>query len=271
MVANGNRRSRPIIVWCDEFAGLLNSFERDGHESARAFYLTGWSVTNHLVDRLGRGSLFCKDLAISIFGAMTPGPFQEYVREAAGGADADGFLQRLQLAVYPDQSASWRLVDRSPDRMAEARALALFERLFALDEDDAHGKPPALHFAPDAQEVFERWLGGLEHRIAIRGTVSAPRGSATCRSTARSCRRSRWSATWRAGRAPRAFRCRSRRQSGPSHGARTSTLTRPGIYSLSTDDRLIEAEMVRRMRQGSSRGREGPRHPSRVPEGHQSR
>jgi hypothetical protein len=165
LVENGKRRCRPMIVWCDELAGLLHSFDREGRESDRAFYLEGWSVTNHTVDRVGRGSLFCRDLAISIFGAMTPGPFERYVREAAGGDGADGFLQRLQLLVYPDQAKEWRAVDRPPNHTAEARALALMERLFALDQDDDHGRPPALHFARDAQEVFDRWIEALERRL----------------------------------------------------------------------------------------------------------
>jgi hypothetical protein len=166
LVENGKRRCRPMIVWCDELAGLLSSFERDGREGDRAFYLTGWSVQNHTVDRVARGSHFLPDLAISIFGAMTPGPFERYVREAATGGDgADGFLQRLQLLVYPDQPKEWRLVDRSPNRTAEARALALMERLFEIDDDDEHGKPRALRFAPDAQEAFDRWIEALERRL----------------------------------------------------------------------------------------------------------
>lgn len=169
LVENGKRRCRPMIVWCDELAGLLNSFERDGRESDRTFYLEGWSVTNHTVDRVGRGSLYLRDLAISVFGAMTPGPFERYVHEAAGGAGADGFLQRMQLMVYPDQPKEWRAVDRERNRVAEERALALMERLFALDEDDDHGRPPALHFAPDAQDRFDRWIAALERRLRDQG------------------------------------------------------------------------------------------------------
>lgn len=111
LVSNGMRRCRPMIVWCDELGGLLHSFDREGHESARDFYLAAWSVQTHRVDRIARGELFLRDLAISIFGAMTPGPFEKYVREAAGGESADGFLQRLQFLVYPDQGAEWRHVD----------------------------------------------------------------------------------------------------------------------------------------------------------------
>jgi hypothetical protein len=162
----GKRRCQPIIVWRDELVGLLSSFDRDGHESDRKILMEAWSVSSITVDRMSRGTIFAKDFAVSMFGCVTPGAFGTYVREATtAGAGADGFLQRLQLLVYPDAPATWSYVDRSPDRMAERRARALYERLFALDEDDEHDKPPALHFDSDAQEFFEQWLTVLEARL----------------------------------------------------------------------------------------------------------
>ena len=43
--------------------------------------------------------------------------------------------------------------------------MALYERLFSLDEDDDYDKPPALHFAHDAQAFFDEWLQALELRL----------------------------------------------------------------------------------------------------------
>ena len=163
----GPRRCQPIIIWRDELLSLLSSFERDGHENDRKQLMEGWSVTTVNVDRIGRGSLSAKDFAVSIFGCATPGAFGTYVREATtDGAGADGFLQRLQLLVYPDPPSAWQHVDRCPDQIAEQRALAVYERLFALDEDD---EPPALHFADDAQEFFNEWYKGLELRLRDPG------------------------------------------------------------------------------------------------------
>lgn len=165
LVENGKRRSRPMIVWCDELAFLLNSFERDGREQDRAFYLAAWSVTNHQIDRIARGSLLIRDLAVSIFGNMTPGSFARYVRDTVRGGDNDGFLQRLQIMVYPDPLTEWTYIDRKPMQVAERRAQDLFERLFALDEDDKYGRPPALHFSPDAQVFFDTWFAELERKL----------------------------------------------------------------------------------------------------------
>lgn len=165
-VQRGARHATPVIVWRDEVVGLFNSFERDGHEADRKVYLEGWSGQSISIDRVGRGTQHAKDFTCSIFGGATPGAIAPYVRETtAEGAGADGFLQRAQLLVYPDPLPAWELVDRKPDHMAEMRAFAVFERLYALDEDDEQGKPPALHFADDAQSFFNAWLTNLEHRL----------------------------------------------------------------------------------------------------------
>jgi putative DNA primase/helicase len=164
--ARGTRRCQPIAIWRDELVSLLSAFERDGHESDRKQLMEGWGVSTITVDRVARGTIFAKDFAVSIFGCVTPGAFGAYVREAsADGSGADGFLQRLQLLVYPDQPAVWKHVDRGPDQIAEQRALEVYERLFSLDEDDDHGKPPALHFADDAQAFFDGWREALELRL----------------------------------------------------------------------------------------------------------
>lgn len=164
--SRGKRRCQPIVVWRDELVGLFAAFDRDGHESDRKLLMEGWGVSTISVDRIGRGTLYARDFAISIFGCVTPGAFGSYVREATDqGSGADGFLQRLQLLVYPDQPATWTYVDRTPDRVAERRALALYERLFAIDADDDLGRPPALNFDEDAQAFFDEWIAVLEYRL----------------------------------------------------------------------------------------------------------
>ena len=104
---------------------------------------------------------------MSVFGNATPEPFEAYVREAAGrGMGADGFLQRFQLAVYPDRIAPGPVVDQFKNADAERRAIQLFERLAAIDENDDEGHPPALRFADDAQEFYFSWQAELDRELA---------------------------------------------------------------------------------------------------------
>jgi hypothetical protein len=166
LVDRGKGRSYPLGIVRDELLGLLHTFEREGRESDRTFYLEGWGVANKAVDRIGRGEVFTKDLALVVFGSTTPGPFQGYVREACkSGGGADGLLQRFQMLVYPDPSTDWKHVDSAIDHIAERRAVALFERLAGIFEDDDDGKPPALRFCDEAQVIFDQWLGKLERRL----------------------------------------------------------------------------------------------------------
>jgi putative DNA primase/helicase len=96
------------------------------------------------------------------------------LRETFEGEKDDGFIQRFQVSVYPDPPHTWRNIDRYPDTPAKQRAFEFFERLDSLDatnlgaeqtEDDV----PALHFAPDAQELFDTWREELEGKLRREG------------------------------------------------------------------------------------------------------
>lgn len=166
-------RSHPLGVLRDELLGLFHTFERDGREGDRDFYLEGWSAANKATDRVGRGEVFTRDLCLILYGNATPGPFEAYVREATKHAGADGFLQRLQLMVYPDPLPSWVHVDSHADRLAERTATAVFERLASINEEDEDGKPPALRFTSEAQDIFDVWLCTLEERLRSGGEHAA--------------------------------------------------------------------------------------------------
>ena len=43
-------------------------------------------------------------LSLSLFGTIQPGPLARYLKGAASGDDADGFMPRFQILVYPDPS-----------------------------------------------------------------------------------------------------------------------------------------------------------------------
>ncbi len=104
--------------------------------------------------------------------AVQPGVLAEYVRLAvAGGAGADGLLQRFGLIVHPDISPDWREVDRYPDRTARDAVTALAERLDSLNpadigaEADPYGAVPFLRFDDAAQALFSEWRTALERRL----------------------------------------------------------------------------------------------------------
>lgn len=157
-----------VLLHRDELAGFFRTLERQGHEADRAFYLECWNGDGSFTyDRIGRGTFHIAGACLSIIGSIQPGPLSELLR-GQGGAGDDGLLQRFQLAVWPDVGADWRNVDRAPDQPARHATQSVIDRLAALTAERLGADPaliPALHFADDAQQLFDVWREGLEKRL----------------------------------------------------------------------------------------------------------
>ena len=163
---------RGMLVLRDELAGWLRTLERSGREGEREFYLEAWNGTGGFTfDRIGRGTVHIDALTLTILGAIQPGKLERYLDEAvAGGGGADGLLQRFQLVVYPDQVGEYKHVDRYPNSEARQKVNHIFGALDTLDPaelglDAQESDIPALHFSPEAQELFDVWRGELEQRL----------------------------------------------------------------------------------------------------------
>jgi putative DNA primase/helicase len=171
-----------IMILRDELTGFFYSLDKQGNESARAFYLEGWDGLgeNFVYDRIGRGTIIIEAVCIGIYGTIQPGPLSHYIRSAYSGINegADGLLQRFQLLVFPD-TPPWKHVDRAPDLVARERYDSVFEQIEKLDpfaigaERCSSGKIPFLHFDHPAQEFFNEWWCDLETR-KLRGGNESP-------------------------------------------------------------------------------------------------
>jgi len=163
-----------IIMVRDEFAGFMRGLERDGQENARAYFLEGFEGSGFsYTDRISRGTTKSPN-TISMIGTIQPNPFDRLVRAYLrdGGAD-DGFIQRLQVAVFPDAPTDWRQVDRLPDKSAmeavqqAARRIASLKpiEIGAIPDSSDSSKIPFLHFEDSAQNLFDAWYGALQLRL----------------------------------------------------------------------------------------------------------
>ncbi len=166
-------QANPSILVCrDELQGFFAGLERHGQESARAFYLEAWTGDKAFkVDRISRGSTRVPRACVSVLGGIQPGPMGSLMRELQRNARAnDGLLQRFQLAVWPDLSRRFELIDMEPNRENWRDVMTLFERLGSLDPTTvgAHTSDssiPYLRFSEDAQVMFSRWLEDHENRL----------------------------------------------------------------------------------------------------------
>lgn len=157
-----------LLVFRDELIGLLASWDKEGREGDRAFYLEGWNGTGSFnIDRIARGSLHIKNLCLSVFGGIQPELLERYLAGMSASLDNDGRVQRFQVLVYPD-SVKWEWRDRYPVKGAREAVRDLFDRLASFDpmQDgaapaDDFVKLPHFHFDDGAQEIFKEWCWEL--------------------------------------------------------------------------------------------------------------
>ena len=158
-----NENPTGLLHLRDELTGLLAGWERAGREQDRAFYLEAWNGNGSMtIDRIGRGTSHVKLICVSLFGGIQPSKLLPYL-QAATGYENDGFVQRLQLAVYP-KAADWGYTDEYPNKQARDRAFALIQQLADADfkaisyDADEYNEFAYTRFDTDAQEVFKNWL-----------------------------------------------------------------------------------------------------------------
>jgi len=157
-----------LMVCRDELIGLLASWDREGKEGDKAFYLEGWNGTGSFnIDRIGRGSLHIKNLCVSVFGGIQPELLERYLASMVTSLDNDGRIQRFQVMVYPD-AVPWEWRDRYPVEGARESVRDLFAHLAELDPvqqgaapSDDFVKLPHFSFDDAAQGIFVEWCTNL--------------------------------------------------------------------------------------------------------------
>lgn len=161
-----------LTVLRDELTGLLSTLKREGHESDRGFLLECWNGTGSFTfDRIARGTRHIPAACLALFGSVQPGPLARYMQGTINGNEADGFIPRFQVLVYPDPPEKYVHVDRWPNKDAKNDAYAVFraiDQLNAVDKgckSDDEGGLPFLNFTPEAQQFFDGWYTELQGRL----------------------------------------------------------------------------------------------------------
>lgn len=167
-----SRNPAGLLVFRDELIGLLSSWEREGHEGDRAFYLEGWNGTGSFsVDRITRGEIRIKNFCLSVFGGIQPDLLERYLSGVVNSMDNDGRIQRFQVLVYPDP-VPWEWRDRHPVQGVREAVRDLFDRLASFDPLQDGAKPaddfvklPYFSFDDAAQELFIEWSHHLNKEL----------------------------------------------------------------------------------------------------------
>ena len=115
---------RGLLYFRDELTGLFRTMEKQGHESDRKFFLESWvGLYPYRVERMGREEVLIERACLSIFGTIQPGPLASYLRGSISGEEADGFMPRFQILVYPDPYPEFAYIDQAPNGQAKDRAV----------------------------------------------------------------------------------------------------------------------------------------------------
>ncbi|CAK8715796.1 hypothetical protein KKHLCK_04910 [Candidatus Electrothrix laxa] len=156
---------RGLLYFRDELIALFRRMERAGNEQDRAFMLEAWSGHGcHTDDRIGRGTVRAENICISLLGSIQPDKISEYLNRAVANGENDGFVQRLQLMVYPDPVKNWQYIDRRPDIEAKNRGYNVIAALAELEvmPPEPTDDKPFLRFSGQGQVIFQEWLTRLQ-------------------------------------------------------------------------------------------------------------
>ncbi|VEJ46057.1 YfjI family protein [Bartonella vinsonii] len=168
-----NENPRGLLMIRDELSGFLTNMERKEYQTDRAFYLEAFNGDGYFFyDRIGRGTIYISNATLSIIGTIQPTRILHFIRHALYGKGDDGFLQRFQMIVWPDENQEWKWKDRPPLKDAYKD----YEEVFRSFRDKPLGSsehPIVMRFSPDAQELFREWWEKL-HREIRRNDLSEP-------------------------------------------------------------------------------------------------
>ncbi|GAA5101825.1 YfjI family protein [Bartonella acomydis] len=149
---------RGLLMVRDELSGFLTDMERKEYQTDRAFYLEAFNGDGQFTyDRIGRGTIFIPNATLSIIGGIQPSRILPFIRNALYGKGNDGFLQRFQMLVWPDDTKDWQWVDRHPNQEAWKTYEGVFHSLY----DKPLGSPEhplVMRFSAEAQEIFREWM-----------------------------------------------------------------------------------------------------------------
>lgn len=157
-----NENPNGLLLVRDELPGFLGRLDSEEHQSERAFYLESFNGDGSFTyDRIGRGTVHIASCTLSLIGGVQPSRIAPIVRGAVSGASNDGLIQRLQMAVWPDDIGSWRWVDRKPATFARQIYEDTFRRLHDL-KGETNAEPRILCFTPEAQDLFREWMTEIQ-------------------------------------------------------------------------------------------------------------
>lgn len=156
-----NDNPNGLVLVRDELSGWLAKLTKEEYQSDRSFYLECYDGSGRYVyDRIGRGTIDIENTTLSVIGGIQPSKISPLIRDAVRGTVDDGLVQRLQLAVWPDDTGKWEWNDSAPNKIAHQQYTAAFEYLHNLNFENE--TKSSFRFTNEAQKLFIQWMEDIQ-------------------------------------------------------------------------------------------------------------
>lgn len=158
-----NENPNGLILIRDELSGWLAKLNQEECQGDRAFYLECFNGNgSYTFDRIIRGTTHIKNCTLSLIGGIQPSKLSQLIRGAIYGTNDDGLIQRMQLAVWPDDISSYEWIDRAPNAEARETYYATFQKIHDLNFGNE--SPKKFRFSYEAQILFIEWMNEIQQK-----------------------------------------------------------------------------------------------------------
>lgn len=149
-----NENPNGLVLIRDELSGWLSKISKEEYQQDRSFFIECFDGDGHYTyDRISRDHIEIENLTLSLIGGIQPAKIGRLISETLKGIGNDGLLQRLQLAVWPNDKGKWKWIDREPNKEAYNQYQRIFMNFHNLNTEKL-----CFRFTKKAQLLFTEWM-----------------------------------------------------------------------------------------------------------------
>lgn len=143
-----------ILIFNDEMTNLFSNFNKQGREQLRPLLLEGFNASDskYVQERKTADKVVVESVHINILGGIQPNLLDSLIKDRIEGKGNDGFIERFQLAVFPDPAAN-RYVDINIDESIDKKVFDAYEIIAKLGSAEVTN----FHFSSEAQKQWDLW------------------------------------------------------------------------------------------------------------------
>lgn len=145
---------RGVLLFRDELSGVFAAMTKSGREHERALLLEGFNASDspYTQERIGRDKVVIECVHLNLLGGIQPKILTPILKARKDGKEDDGFLERIQLAVYPEIN-NLTYTDIVLDDKIKEKTNDIFLKLAQL----RNREHVTFNFDKDAQLIWNDW------------------------------------------------------------------------------------------------------------------